>query len=327
MATLSSPASDKDTVDSAVMQQAFNWLVTLWSGEATQQERQAFAEWHAAHPEHERAWQRVKQVSERLHDMPSGVAAATLRKPVQQGRRKALRVLGLSIAAGFALYAARNSEPWRVHAADYRTATGERRDVTLADGTQLSLNTATAVDIRFDEQQRRIILRAGEILITSAPDPAPQYRPLIVETSQGTVQALGTRFTVRQNDGLSQVAVFEGMVEIQPNANDDASRLNAGQRATFSDMYVSATESADPVAAAWVDGNLIAERMRLEDFLKEVSRYRTGTIRCDAAVADLVVSGVYPVHDTDRILESLNHALPVRVSYATRYWVTVRARS
>jgi transmembrane sensor len=225
------------------------------------------------------------------------------------------------------LYAARNSEPWRFYAADYRTATGEQRDVMLADGTQLSLNTASAVDIRFNEGQRRIILRAGEILITSAPDPAPQYRPLIVETSQGTVQALGTRFTVRQSDGLSQVAVFEGMVEIRPNANDDASRLNAGQRATFSDMYVSATESADPAEAAWASGNLIAERMRLADFLKEVGRYRPGAIRCDPAVADLVVSGVYPIHDTDRILESLSHALPVRVSYATRYWVTVRAGS
>jgi len=66
--------------------------------------------------------------------------------------------------------------------------------------------------------------------------------------------------------------------------------------------------------------------MRLADFLVQLSRHRPGVVRCDPAVAELVVSGVYPLDDTDRVLAALAQALPVRADYATRYWVTVRAR-
>ena len=64
----------------------------------------------------------------------------------------------------------------------------------------------------------------------------------------------------------------------------------------------------------------------LADFLREVARYRTGVLRCDPAVADLIVSGVYPIKDTDAILQSLARALPVQVHSVTPYWVTVSAR-
>jgi len=65
--------------------------------------------------------------------------------------------------------------------------------------------------------------------------------------------------------------------------------------------------------------------MRLEDFTAELARYRSGVVRCDPAVADLRVSGVFSLRDTDRALENLTRGLPVDVVYRTRYWVTLRA--
>jgi len=79
--------------------------------------------------------------------------------------------------------------------------------------------------------------------------------------------------------------------------------------------------------AAWTRGLLIVERLRLEDFLVELGRHRAGALRCDPAVRDLIVSGVYPLDDTELALATLAQALPVRVDRVTRYWVTVRARS
>jgi transmembrane sensor len=82
----------------------------------------------------------------------------------------------------------------------------------------------------------------------------------------------------------------------------------------------------DASSGAWADGMLVAAHMRLQDFLAELSRYRRGRLECDAKVADLLISGSYPLANSERILDLLEVALPVRVKRFTRYWVTVEAR-
>jgi len=66
--------------------------------------------------------------------------------------------------------------------------------------------------------------------------------------------------------------------------------------------------------------------MRLADFLAELGRYRRGQLNCDPKVADLLISGTYPVDDSERVLDLLAVSLPVRIKRFTRYWVTVEAR-
>ncbi|MGV2834146.1 hypothetical protein ACNPOQ_10385, partial [Pseudomonas shirazensis] len=77
---------------------------------------------------------------------------------------------------------------------------------------------------------------------------------------------------------------------------------------------------------AWVDGMLVAAQMRLADFLDELSRYRHGRLSCSEQVANLRISGSYPLDDSERILQMLEVALPVSVRRFTRYWVTVERR-
>jgi transmembrane sensor len=71
---------------------------------------------------------------------------------------------------------------------------------------------------------------------------------------------------------------------------------------------------------------LIAENMPVGEFVAELARYRPGLLRCDPAVADLRVTGVFSLRGTDRALTNLTLALPLAAVYRTRYWVTVRAR-
>jgi transmembrane sensor len=71
---------------------------------------------------------------------------------------------------------------------------------------------------------------------------------------------------------------------------------------------------------------LVAAHMRLADFLAELSRYRRGRLNCDPKVADLLISGSYPLNDSERILDMLEVSLPVKVQRFTRYWVTVEKR-
>lgn len=319
------PRPAQPALDPAVLRQAAEWIAQLWSDDATEQDRADCARWRAGHPDHEQAWQRLLAFEDKLLGLPRDAARHALRRPpAGAGRRRALRALGLGAIVLGAGYAARGTDGWQRATADYRSATGDLRDLTLPDGTRVTLSTASAIDVRFSDTERLVVLRAGEILVATARDPLA--RPFLVRTRHGSVQALGTRYSVRADDGTSRVAVFEGAVEIRPaDAPGHAVRLDAGQGSRFSRDRVEPPAPVGDDMAAWSRGLLVADGMRLEDFIAELARYRPGILRCDPAVADLRVSGVFSLRDTDRTLQNLTRGLPVAVVYRTRYWVTLRA--
>ena len=98
-----------------------------------------------------------------------------------------------------------------------------------------------------------------------------------------------------------------------------------GDRAPEDDRFGAAVVALDAGSGAWADGILVAAHMRLEDFIAELSRYRRGQLHCDPKVANLLISGTYPIDDTERVLDLLHVSLPVRVKRFTRYWVTVES--
>ncbi|WP_287803871.1 FecR domain-containing protein [Diaphorobacter sp.] len=326
----------------AVAQQAVHWLLELPPHDRTglstphaQRARQQWQAWLAADPMHARAWQRIAEVDGQLRDVPPAVALQALAAPGLR-RRHAVR-LGLALTAGAGgMLAARQTglgaQAWQQWAADVATATGERREERLPDGTRLWLNTASAVDVRYGLTERLVVLRAGEILVQSAPDNAPDSaagvaRPLRVRTAEGLVRAIGTRFTARQHDGHTTVGVLQGAVEITPaQAAWPALRLAAGQQGHFSRQAAGAAEPLPDAASAWIEGMLVADGMPLGDFIAELARYRHGMLRCTPEAAGLRVSGSYPLADTDRVLAALTLSLPVQIHSRTRWWVTVQPR-
>lgn len=331
---------DGRPVDEHIVEEAVAWYVRRASGERLPEAEAAFAAWHVAHPDHARAWQRLQALGGRLRDstghVPAPMARATLAQAAALPRRRLLKTLAWAGIGGSALYLLRNEVAWHDPLArtlaDARTATGERRALVLADGTRLLLNTATAVDIRFDAQRRLIALHAGEIQVATAPDAAG--RPFLVGTREGMLTPVGTRFTVRRDalsddaQGFTRLAVEQGAVEIRvaSAASGAPVRVLAGEQARFTRSGVDARLPLDEAAQAWTEGKLVAERMRLADLLAELDRYRSGRLRCDPAVADLRVTGVWPLagaEATDRVLASLEKTLPVKVSQFTRYWVSV----
>ncbi|MBB5606132.1 MULTISPECIES: FecR domain-containing protein [unclassified Janthinobacterium] len=322
--------ADNSPLSPAILQRAAEWMARLWSDDASEADAAACAEWRAAHPEHERAWTRLQRFTQQFDAIPNVVARGALSTaPRRTGvdRRRALQLLGLVMGGGGSALLLHESGIWQRASADYRTALGEVRAVLLADGTQVVLDTASAIDVRYSDRERRIVLRTGTILVTSAPDTAAIHRPLLVQTDQGTATALGTRFSVRAGDGLSTVVVFQGVVELWPaQANMAGVSLQAGQRGTYGIHAVHEVALVEDSAAAWTQGRLVAERMRLGDLVKEFSRYRHGLLRCDEDVADLRVTGVYSLRDIDRSLDNLALSLPVQLRYRTRFWVTVGAR-
>ncbi|MGH8333359.1 MAG: FecR domain-containing protein, partial [Pseudomonas sp.] len=227
-----------------------------------------------------------------------------------------LPILGAGCAVTWGM---REHNPLFPLMADYRSPVGQRRKVPLGDGNQLQLNTASSVDVRVEGQQRLIRLLEGEMLLTTA-------QAFEVRTAQGLLKTQGARMNVRQFADHTQVAVFEGSVELTPDGRSPLI-LQSARQLSFGVKGISNAVPLDANSGAWADGMLVAAHMRLGDFLDELGRYRRGQINCDGKVADLLISGTYPLDDSERILDLLEISMPVKVKRFTRYWVTVEARA
>lgn len=325
-------APEAGPLDPQVVARAAEWVVRLQNDDSDAA-RQDCAAWRAADPRHELAWQRLSAFGRDLQAGAPPLAAATLdqaRDTIRRGRRDGIKwLLGLGLTVGIAWQwrGALDDALLLPAFADLRTAAGERRTVMLADGTRLTLNTRSAVDVDIDARQRRIVLRRGEIMIATAPDAAG--RPFLVGTDHGDIAPVGTRFTVRRLDEAGhpiRVAVFEGAVDIRPQRGGPAQRLHAGHQAEFIADAVQPEEALRAGDAAWTDGMLVASRMPLGEFITELARHRSGLLRCDPNAADLLVTGAFPLNDSERVLAMLEQVLPVRAEYRTRYWVTLTRR-
>ena len=316
------------SIDARAAREAAHWMMRLQGGELDAPALQALARWRAAHADHETAWQRAEHVCRTFGMLPaplaSSLAMPVLGRADSTRRRAALKTLALLIIAGPAGWSMLELAPWQPWTAQLHTATGEIRHLALADGSALSLNTASAADIVFSDALRLVRLRGGEIHVATRPDA--RQRPFIVRTSNGSIRALGTRFTVRQEDSLlgarTHVAVSQGAVEVLP-AEGQPRIVEAGWQASFDETAASAPQPLAPHAAAWTKGLLYADDTPLADVLAQLARYRRGVVRCDPAVARLRVSGVYQLRDTEALLELLQSSLPIRVQRRSRWWISV----
>ena len=320
-------------IDLAVAMQAAEWLTTLMSGESTPAEKTAWQQWRQAHPDHERAWKHIESVSGGLRELDGPASRQALLQSSHSpsiSRRGSLRLLAWVSAIGLTGWCGARSEyaPGMARAAlaDLSTGVGERRELALPDGTRLHMNSGSAVNIRFTDTQRMLQLVRGEVFIATARETRRPYRPFLVETADGQAQALGTRYSVRQEDGRTSVAVEQGAVRLTPREGAGSLVVQAGQGGAMTARSIVPAHAVSPDIWAWRQGLLLADAMPLRDFLHELSRYRHGLLGCDDAVAGLRISGVFPLADLDAVLLSLPDSLPVDVRLRTRYWVQVEAR-
>ncbi len=318
-----SAAAPSTPIPRKVLAAAAHWHVERQCGSTDPAALQA---WRDASAEHERAWELLQRMDNQLAIIPPALAIPAL-QAAQQRRRSAAKVLAMLVAAGGGIVlgqAGLQSAPWQAWTASLRTAPGQRRHVALADGGRMEMNTDSAVDIDYSAARRRIRLHHGEIMITTAPDA----RPFLVDTPHGVIRALGTRFGVRCDDGGSVVSVFEHAVEVRCAARPDAvRRLEAGQQLRFGGTGLEAVLAMPAHQDSWLRGMLVAADWPLQQLVQELARYRRGRLACDASVAQRPVTGTYRLDDIDAVLESLCASHGLQVSYFTRYWATVSARS
>ncbi|NOV30192.1 FecR family protein [Methylomonas sp. ZR1] len=209
---------------------------------------------------------------------------------------------------------------WR---ADYLTGKGEQRSVTLADGSRVMLNTATALAIHFDAGTPRVELLAGEAFFDVAKNP---QRPFVVTAAGSEVRAVGTAFAVKRQSEQTEVELVEGIVEIQ-DGQQHQERLTAGQSASIGASSIALKSVGHPDSMAlWRDGYLQFDGLPLSDAIAQINQYRPGrVVLLNTALADKRISGLFRLDALDQAIASLKAAIPaLQIVSITPYLVVLR---
>ncbi|WP_417510365.1 FecR domain-containing protein [Methylophaga sp.] len=303
-----------------ILTQAASWFVDLRSAQPGDAIYEAHQAWLAADSRHYDAWKRVERLQKQLKIVPNEIRQGTLEK-ARQSRRQLIKTLVVVLSIGGASGVAYKQRTFSTWIAQYRTGTGERKTIQLADGSQVSLNTDTALDVDVTDHARELILYRGEILVETGKGKPQQ--DFIVKTAQGSIKALGTRFQVRCHADATWVGVSQHAVEVMPEKASKAVKVQAGHCTRFNTLKHGSVSLMPVNMDAWIQGMLIVSNWRLDQFLNELGRYHKGTLHCDAGVASLRISGAFNVNDTRSVLENLSSTLPVKVRYFTRFWAQV----
>ncbi|MEL1263044.1 FecR family protein [Pseudoxanthomonas putridarboris] len=190
------------------------------------------------------------------------------------------------------------------------TELGERRTEVMPDGTEIVLNTDSAVSVVYSGDERSIELVRGEAQFDVAKDPE---KPFVVSVDGASVTALGTSFQVRRDAGSTIVTLLEGSVAVAQR--DERHVLKPNERAVLSARNGLSIASIDPEqATGWLDGWLRFRGTPLAEVIVESNRYSPKKLRLgDPRLADVQFGGNFRAGDADSIADAASMILPVRI--------------
>ncbi len=296
--------------EQAIREQAAEWVVLQGAGPLSSVQQQALEQWCASDPRHARAYAFAQATWSDLGQLAGlAPAGAPHRAPLPRStrtpaRRRGSRIRRAVACSALVLLAVLGVEQgpgllldWR---ADYVTAAGEVRRVTLPDGSLVDLDSRSALQLAFDGQQRRVRLLAGDAVFSAAPVTAAEPRPFVVEYAGASTRALGTRFVVGMAGEGGWVGMLEHSVEVKlqaaPVQGVTSQLLQEGQALRYDQAEgVRLWPGRDVQRATdWQRGVLVFERQPLAEVVERLNRYRDGRLLVvDAALAQRQVSGVF----------------------------------
>lgn len=291
---------------------AADWAARLDRGVLSETDDRTLDAWLAQDPRHAGAFARARAVSlysERAkalgetYDPEQFVAPAPAPRAAPQTRRQFLW-RGGGIAAGLSA-AMVGTALWTSRGEAYETQRGQMTVVPLADGSIISLNTASRIRVLYTPHSRTVRLEAGEAFFDVAPD---RERPFVVEAGPARLSAARSRFAVRHlNDAPIEVLVSSGAVEVRGGPLQQTPiRLGANMRALAAvangQLERTSATSVAPVeierTMAWREGRIAFEGHTLREAAAEFLRYSdTRIVIDDPAIADEPITGLFQVND------------------------------
>ena len=314
-------------------EEAAAWTWRLDSADVSAIDQRAFDAWVRQDPRHRRAMDEMSKAWKSLDGLAEatrGEKIAAFTDAAELAPTHGRHSWWYAVAATIALAIA--GAAWLRQGSEVQvlaTAVGQQRNVTLIDGSVVTLNTNTILETDLSRRVRQLYLRKGEAHFQVAHD---RSRPFLVHAGDAVVRAVGTEFEVRlRTDQHVDVVVNEGRVEVQAQtvpqqAPDERSRpaglttvraLNAGEQlSTASADYAIVPVSQQQLSSelAWREGAIIFDGQPLSQAVSEIERYTDARIVVsDPRVAALRVGGRFRTDDVQGFLDGLQAALPVTI--------------
>jgi transmembrane sensor len=301
--------------------QAAAWIARLHGEARTHTVEAGFRRWLAADPAHRAAFEMANDLWDGAERWPRpGVSAGARRRaPLAMAwtlpRAAAAAGIAAAVLMGGALYL--NASP-RID-----TAVGEQRNLTLEDGTRVSLNTATRIRLQFDKGVRRVRLESGEAMFEVARRPD---WPFVVMAGDQQITALGTAFMVRRDEREVAVTLLEGKVAVEPVASRPQSPrevLTPGERLTWSEAAPPKRDRpALQKVTAWQRNQVMLDHTSLADAVREMNRYSTTPLVIEHPLAaDVEVTGVFRAGDSASFAQAVAEAYGLQVIESPRQLV------
>lgn len=315
-----------------VAREAVTWIRKLVSNEMTPEDLVALERWRERSPQHDAAFVRTQRIWSKIGaagEEAFGPAGDILGQLDAFGRQRRVVSRRIVLTSGVAAIAAAATAYGATHPplglwpsvyelnADYRTATGEQRKVTLDGDVAVNLNTQTSLAIRRAEfGEQRIELISGEASF-AAPVHAP--RSLVVVAGEGTAAATSGLFDVRYaangEDPSVCVTCLEGAVKIQRGIG--AAALQAGQRVQYNMAGLGKIFTVDrEVASDWQRGIVAFRDTPVPEAIDEINRYRPGRIiLLDSPLSNRRLSGRFRIDEMNQVLRQLERAFDAKLRH------------
>lgn len=300
-------------------QAALAWL-SLLHDQPSSGDQATFSHWLQADPAHAEAYARAQVIWE-LSEVPArtladedALALQGYLNAMNRARRSSVRRWsgGLALAASLLLMVSMGAgwQPSRWFddlGADYVSAPGQVRSVTLADQSVITLDADSAIAVDFSGGERHVEVRRGAAFFSVSHTG----EPFVVDANRGEARVLGTQFEVRLQPMGAQVSVLSGRVGVTPAKGAEQQVLGADQQVAYSAGHARALQAIDAQAQlAWRQGWLNYYKAPLADVVQDLRRYYPGRILLlNDELGARRISGSFPSHDPQAVLASLQGVL------------------
>ncbi|TPG19997.1 DUF4880 domain-containing protein [Sphingomonas koreensis] len=321
--------------DHVILAEAARWCERL----ADDPDARGFEAWRASDPAHDAAWTQIsaaRTLAASLGDAPELLALRheTLARATI-GRKPQIRVGGKTVAAGVLLCVGAPLAALGIKALapatierptgeTFHTDIGQRADVTLPDGSTVTLDTASVIQVLFDDGQRKVKLD-GQAWF----DVKPSARPFVIAANGLTMTGHAGTFDVRADRGMVRAYAVKGSITLDGRAaQGGAIAAPPGHMLAVQSSEVAIRKLANPATfTGWHAGLLQFDDLPVMAAAQELNRYRHRPIRiADARVADLRISGAFQPAETPAFVDALTTGFPVRVKQDDQAGILIAAR-
>lgn len=306
---------------------AIAWFIRIRDSEADDAIRSKFEQWLMSNKSHQQAY---ADISKMWDSFDSNTDLQRLAGVAEQNvflhKRERSKLIKKYIACGIAAIAIGFSglwgfQTWRALPTMEMIAHSEFGSVNsqkLDDGTLLTMNSGSEIEVTYYRNRRLVKLKQGEAIFEVARD---ENRPFVIDSGKAQITVLGTRFAVNRLKKMVRISVDHGTVRVeQRNAdgtiNPDFLILRDGEVAEVENM------SKKPVhvqrqasdAFAFQKGMVIFEEAGIEEIAETLSRYRRLPIIVEQPINRKVhISSMLKTDSIETFINQLPEMAPINI--------------